>query len=418
VKARIMSRLFALLLGCLVSCLASAASAVGPNIVVLLADDMGYGDWPSAKIRTPNLDQLASEGARLTSFYMEPICSPARAALLTGRYPIRDGWGGAMQESSPDGIDPITTIPSKLREAGYTTAAIGKWHLGNYAILPQYAPTRHGFDQSFGVPYSNDMSPLPLMRGETVVDPRPAQAALTGIFTDEAVKFIATNKAKPFFLYLAYTAPHAPLHCAYACVVEEIDRSVGQVMAALRDAGVDGNTLVIFTSDNGPALYLGPGHGSAGPLKGGKRSVNEGGIRVPFIARWPGHIPRRVVSAPAKNVDLYPTFTRLAGLTMATPSRFDGKDIGPLLLGTGARAGSEFMFYTQSGGTPRIGAFRSGDWKVIFDRTGKATQLYDLASDIGETRNLAKTQVARLQSLAARAKQLDTGIPRDHPTKR
>lgn len=396
-----------------------ALAAEPPNIVLLLADDMGYGDWPNTKIRTPNLDRLAAEGVRLTSFYAAPICTPSRAALLTGRYQVRDGWGPVLNATSPDGVDQAT-VADKLKKAGYASAAIGKWHLG---VKPQYAPTRHGFDQFFGVMQNANMV---LMRDEKVLEKSPPQDTLTLRFTQEARQFIQKNKARPFFLYLAYTAPHVPLapnpafagkslRGAYGDVLEEVDWSVGQILAALSNAGVDGNTLVIFTSDNGPWLEKGADGGSAGPLRGGKLSVLEGGIRVPFVARWPGQIPaNRAVAAPAMNIDVYPTLTRLAGQKITNPARFDGKDIGPLLLGTGPRAGSEFLFYHMN----RLRGFRSGNWKLMLSKDGTPGQLYDLSADLGETRNLAGTQVARLQSLAARAKQLDAAIPRDAPPKK
>lgn len=410
-----------------------AASAKPPNIVYILGDDNGYGDFPYSKtIDTPNIDALATQGTMLTSFLAEPICTPSRAALLLGQDPVRRGWGAALGPTSVTGIDPGPTIASKLREANYDTEAVGKWHLGR---LPRFNPIYHGFDDFFGVLGGNNDNPLVLMRGIAPAAEKATQANLPGLLTDEAVKFIARHKTDPdpFFLYFASTESHVPFApgCNYTCTVEGIDRSVGRVMAAIKAAGLDSNTLVIVTSDNGPALYEGrTTHGSCGPLSkagvapdfGGKRSNYECGIRVPFIARWPGHIPAgRRVAATGSVIDMYPTFAKLAGLTIKRPELFDGMDISPLLLGKGARTPigpisatsakpNEFLIYN----TNRMRAFRSGKWKVHFNKDGKANQLYDLDLDLGETNNLASTQAGRLNTLAVRAHKLDNTIPRTY----
>jgi arylsulfatase len=281
----------------------------------------------------------------------------------------------------------------------------------------------HGFNRFFGVPHGNNAVPLRYTSNSTVLDESPTQADLTPRFTEEAIEFINNNKDRPFYAELAYTAAHTPFgNETYRQVIQKMDTNIGLVLDALDDAGIADDTLVIFTTDNGPALYAGPNHGSTGPLSlaagapdfGGKRSVYEGGIRVPFIARWPGHVPHRTVSAPAMNIDFYPTFMALAGLSIANPSQFDGKDISPVLLGTGERPGAdEFLFYSMN----KLRAFRSGDWKVHFDAAGRAGQLYNLATDLGEQNNLARSQPAKLQSMSARAKQLDAGLIRESPPK-
>ena len=282
-----------------------------PNVVLVYADDLGYGDigvYGAPRIRTPHIDRLAADGVRFTDFYVaQAVCSASRTALLTGAYPNRVGILGALFPTSKIGIaEGETTLAEVLKARGYATAIYGKWHLGH---LPPFLPTRHGFDDYFGLPYSNDMwpshpermkfPPLPLYSRDAVLTVNPDQSQLTGEYGRRAVAFIEANRERPFFVYLAHTMPHVPIFASeafrgrskqglYGDVIEEIDDSVGRVLAALRRLGLERDTLVIFTSDNGPWLSYGDHAGSAGPLREGKGTAFEGGVRVPFVARWPG----------------------------------------------------------------------------------------------------------------------------------
>ncbi len=399
-----------------------------PNIVFILADDVGYGD--QANNLSPNLDALAAQGTSFTSYYAAPICTPSRSRLLLGRYEPRDGWGDVIHTESGDGIDNSITLAGKLHQQGYFTGIVGKWHLGN---LENYQPELHGFDSSFWIAASNEETPLEIRRRWDVVDPNPPQNTLTQRFTQEAQAFIEAHKSEPFFLYLAETATHVPvvpnpafvgtsrLGTPYGDLYEELDWSVGQVMATLKAQGLDQNTLVIYASDNGATLKHGADGGVNLPLRGGKTGTNEGGIRVPMTVVWPGRIPAgRVVGAPAMNVDWFPTLVKIGGGKMLTPSRFDGADIGPLMFGTGPRGRdargnkNEFMFYSQY----RLRAFRQGNFKIIIDKkTGNPVRLYDLSTDVGEALDLSKTQRAKMLAMGVRAKQIDAALPRDHPAK-
>jgi arylsulfatase A len=390
-----------------------------PNFIVIFTDDQGYQDvgcFGSPNIDTPNLDRMAAEGMKFTDFYVAAsVCSPSRAALLTGCYPPRVGITKVLFPGDGIGLnsDEIT-IADILKARGYATACIGKWHLGH---LPQFLPVSNGFDSYFGIPYSNDMdgvkgknrnldrawrqkdfSPwnVPLMRDEEIVE-RPAdQTTLIERYTKEAVKFIHKNKNKPFFLYLPHTMPHIPLfvshgffvadvHKAYKATIEQIDSSVGRILEAIKEAGVDRNTLVIFTSDNGP--WLGKKHhgGSALPLRDGKFSTYEGGMREPCIARWPGKIPAgKVCNEVCASIDLLPTFTKLAGGQVPADRVIDGRDIWPLMSGApGANSPHKAFFYYRGN---KIEAVRSERWKLRLD---KQTELYDLKTDISEKNNLA-----------------------------
>ena len=409
-----------------------------PNFVIIFMDDQGYQDigcFGSPSIRTPNLDRMADEGMRFTDFYAAAsVCSPSRAALMTGCYPPRIGITKVLFPRDYIGLNPKeATIADVLKSRGYATACIGKWHLGH---LPEFLPTRQGFDSYFAIPYSNDMdgvkdkdknldrawrqkdySPwnVPLMRNEKIVE-RPAnQTALIERYTDEAVTFIRTNKEKPFFLYLPHTMPHVPLFVsdefydedvkrAYTTTIEQIDFSVGQVLAALKEAGVDDNTLVVFTSDNGPWLSKKHHAGCALPLRDGKFSTYEGGMREPCIMRWPGRIPAgKVCSQVCGTIDLLPTFTRLAGARIPADRVIDGKDIWPLMAGTqGAKSPHEAFYYYR--GT-NLEAVRSGRWKLR--RVKKTTELYDLETDIGEKNNLANTHPQIVRRLTNRMKEFD-----------
>ncbi len=351
-----------------------------PNIVIIYADDLGYGDlacFGHPTIATPNLDRMAADGMRFTGFYTAAsVCTPSRAALLTGRLPIRSGMcsdrNRVLFPDSHGGLpEREITVAQLLRGRGYATACVGKWHLGHH---PEFLPTRRGFDRYFGIPYSNDMKPCPLMRGEETIEEPAVQETLTRRYTEEAVAFIERNRQHPFFLYFAHTFPHVPLFASsafedqsrrglYGDVVEELDWSVGRILQALRDRGLAANTLVFFTSDNGPWLTMKLRGGSAGLLRGGKGSTWEGGMRVPGIAWWPGTIePGTVCRNMVSTLDLFPTAAALARAPLPTDRALDGWDMTPLLL---ARPGWErdVMFFYR--GT-RLMAARHGPWKAHF----------------------------------------------------
>ncbi len=415
-----------------------------PNFVIIFTDDQGYQDigcFGSPSIRTPNLDRMAAEGMKFTDFYSAAaICSPSRAALLTGCYPPRVGITKVLFPKDTIGLNPKeATIADVLKTRGYATACIGKWHLGH---LPEFLPTSNGFDSYFGIPYSNDMdgvkdkdknldrswrqkdySPwnVPLMRNETVVE-RPAnQTTLIERYTDEAIKFIRMNKNKPFFRYLPHTMPHIPLFVsdefyyedvkrAYTTTIEQIDFSVGRIFAALKETGVDNNTLVVFTSDNGPWLSMKHHAGCALPLRDGKFTTYEGGMREPCIMRWPGRIPAgKVCHEMCATIDLLPTFALLASAKVPDDRVIDGKDIWPLMSGTpGAKTPHEAFFYYR--GT-NLDAVRSGRWKLR--RVKKITELYDLEADIGERNNLAHKRPAIVKRLSSLMKEFDKQLKAD-----
>lgn len=328
--------------------LATAAAGIGsricrsaeppPNVVFILCDDLGYGDLGcyGSRIRTPNLDGMAAEGVRFTNFCSaDPVCSPSRAALLTGRYPTRVGVPRVLFPQDTGGLNlDETTLADTLKSAGYRTMCIGKWHLGRPA---EYLPTSRGFDSYFGIPYSNDMTPRVLMRDTTVIEQTADLETLTQRYTEEAKRFIEASKGGRFFLYMPHTFPHIPLAASprfrgksaeglYGDAVEEVDWSVGEVLATLRSNGLERNTLVMFSSDNGPWYQ-----GSPGKLRGRKNTTYEGGVREPFLARWPGVLPAdRTSNALASMLDIFPTVTRLCGGKL--PSKpLDGIDIWPLL---------------------------------------------------------------------------------------
>lgn len=377
-----------LVLGALLaSCAREAAllPAAPPNVVIILTDDQGYADvgcFGGKGIRTPNLDRMAREGLRFTDFYVgQAVCTASRAALMTGCYPNRVGLQGALNHQSPIGIhEDETLLPELCKSRGYATAAFGKWHLG---CFPKFLPTRHGFDEYFGIPYSNDNGPLhPTMRGlpslplyenETVVERDPDQSAFTRRITEHAVSFIERNRERPFFLYVPHVMPHVPIHASaafqgkserglYGDVIQELDWSVGEILAALKANGVDGRTLVIFFSDNGPFLSYGSHAGRAEPLREGKLTAWDGGMRSPCIMRWPGRMPAgRVCPEPVVAMDLLPT---IAGLIGAERPRLpiDGLDILPILEGReGARTPHEAIYFYAG---EELQAVRSGDWKL------------------------------------------------------
>ncbi|MBB6050113.1 sulfatase-like hydrolase/transferase [Armatimonas rosea] len=409
-----------------------------PNIVLIFIDDMGYGDigpFGSTKNRTPNLDKMAREGMKLTSFYAAPVCSVSRAQVLTGCYGARVSIPGVFFPGEKNGLNKDEhTVAELLKDQGYATMCIGKWHLGDQ---PEFLPTRHGFDHYFGFPYSNDMLKkakggtqpvVPLLRDDKVIEllTGEEQSRLTERYTDEAIKFITDNQKKPFFLYLPHTAIHTPIHpgaqfrgkSANGRVgdwVEEVDWSVGRVRETLAKLGLDKNTLVIFTSDNGPWLTQGKDSGEAGPLRGGKGSTWEGGVREPTLVAWPGKIaPGSTSDAVAGTIDFLPTFVQLAGGTVPTDRKIDGKDIAPLLLGKTKQSPHEARYYFNG---YQLQAVRSGPWKLAIapqsEGMGKAgatvaaslesPRLYNLDTEIGERTDVAAAHpeiVTRLKALA------------------
>jgi len=416
-----------------------------PNIVLILADDLGYGDlgcYGHPTIRTPHLDQMAREGMRFTQFYSAAeVCTPSRAALLTGRLPPRSGMCSNQRRVAfpnttgglPDGE---LTIPELLKTKGYATACFGKWHLGH---LPAYSPLAHGFDEFFGVPYSNDMdrvaaAPMgravfldpkieywnvPLLRNTDIIE-RPAdQRTLTRRYADEAVRFIQAHKDQPFFLYLPHTMPHVPLFASdeargksarglYGDVVEELDANVGRILQTLRNEKLAERTLVFFTSDNGPWLTQGEQGGSAGLLRDGKGSTWEGGMREPAIAWRPGVIPAGTISHElASTLDFLPTFAAQAGADLPADRPLDGYDLTPTL--AGGKSPRQEMFYYRGF---ELMAVRSGPWKAhLQTQTGYGEPqpklhdpplLFNLLTDPGETFNVASKHpeiLAQLQSL-------------------
>jgi arylsulfatase A-like enzyme len=446
-----------------------------PNFVIILADDLGYGDigpFGSKLNRTPNLDRMAREGLRLTSFYAAPVCTPSRAQLLSGCYPKRVSLPNVLFPACPIGLNTNeATLPKLLKPQGYATLAVGKWHLGDQL---EFLPTRHGFDHYFGLPYSNDMGPaeekaalqsleraapneparlgppgqlgitrgtrppLPLVRDEQVIETvsPPQQDLLTARYADEAVRFIRQHRAQPFFLYLAHTAVHVPLHPGpafrgksanglYGDWVEEVDWSVGRVLDTLRECQLDRKTLVLFTSDNGPWLVMGTNAGVAGPLRGGKGSTWEGGLREPTIAWWPGQIQAGAsCDALMASFDLLPTFLKLAGGRLPDQRKLDGADLWPLLSGH-RRAQVHSAFYYFNGA--KLEAVRSGPWKLALPGQGAgssaakvpsetpspATRLYNLDRDIGESTDVARQHPRVLRRLERLLAQMDADLGRN-----
>ena len=346
-----------------------------PNVVLILADDMGYGElgcYGHPRFKTPNLDRMAAEGARLTHFNTPmPFCAPTRASLLTGRYPFRCGMtanpapdGGAQADALGLPLSEVL-LPQLFKQAGYATAMVGKWHLGHKR--PEFLPIRRGFDEYLGILYSNDMRPVQLLDGVNVVEYPLVQATLTRRYTERALRYVEEHKAEPFFLYFAHAMPHKPLAPSeafykksggglYGDVVAELDWSVGQVLAKLKELRLDESTLVIFTSDNGP--WYG---GSTGGLRGMKGTSYEGGYRVPFIARWPGKIPAGHVNhAPAIMMDLFATTLAAANIPTPKDRAFDGKDIFPLL--TSDAKSPHPVIFGHAGA--RLAMVRDERWKL------------------------------------------------------
>lgn len=431
-----------------------------PNVVLIYTDDQGYADaaCQGAAYPTPNLDRLAREGVRFTDFYSPyASCSPSRAGLLTGCYPPRVGMNHVLNPNSRTGLNPEeTTIADLLKPLGYATACVGKWHVGHH---PQFLPTKQGFDEFFGLPYSNDMWPvgydgvskakaqypaLPLIEGDQAIetiDNLAEQGELTTRYTERSLDFIRRNRNQPFFLYLAHSMVHVPLAVSskfrgksglglFADVVMELDWSVGEILRTLAEIGQDRNTLVIFTSDNGPWLSFGNHAGSVGPLRGGKGNTFDGGQREICLMRWPEAIPPgRVQREPASAIDLLPTIAEMVGAPL--PDRpIDGKSILPLMRGTaGATCPYEALLFYYGNG--KLEALRAGRWKLHFPhdyrqyegfepgkdgfpgRVGKGHiewELFDLQEDIGERRNLAAEQPETVQRLRALGEGMDAEI--------
>lgn len=434
------------------------AASRSPNVVVIFIDDLGYADigpFGGDASLTPNLNQMAEEGMRFTDFVTSTaVCSASRAALLTGCYHTRVGIHGALGPDSPVGIsDAETTLAEICRSRGYATTAIGKWHLGHH---PKFLPIRHGFDSFLGLPYSNDMwplhpanvarmkqdpnakpiyPPLPLIEDAKVVGPDVSpetQAELTRMYTERAVKFIDEHKSEPFFLYLPHSMVHVPLYASEAFagksgeglfgdVVMEVDWSVGQILGALKQHGIDKNTLVIFTSDNGPWLSYGDHAGSAGPLREGKGTMFEGGYRVPTLMRWPGTIPAgRTCDELASTIDILPTVAALIGAELPS-TEIDGEDIRPLMFAEAdAKSPHEVFYCYYEGGS--LQAVRDRQWKLHFphdyrtlggrqggsggqpaayERGRIELSLFDLKSDPGERNNVAEQHPAVVERLTA-----------------
>ncbi|MFV0248628.1 MAG: sulfatase [Tenacibaculum sp.] len=420
-----------------------------PNIVLIFTDDQGYQDvgvFGSPDIKTPNLDQMATEGVILSNYYAaQAVCTASRAGILTGCYPNRIGMHNALLPSSKGGINPAeTTIAEMLKEKGYATAIFGKWHLGHHK---KFLPTRHGFDQWFGIPYSNDMWPfhpqqgsvfnfpdLPLYENETVIDTIVDQSQLTTQITERSVNFIKQNKDKPFFLYIAHPQPHVPLFVSnkfkgkskrglYGDVIMEIDWSVGQVVQALKESGIEDDTLIIFTSDNGPWLSYGNHAGSALPLREGKGTAWEGGQREPFIVKYPKKLkPSSVIDVPLMAIDILPTIAHITESEL--PNQIiDGKNAWSVLTGERTEPIQEAYFFYYR--VNEMLGVRYGKWKLYFPhryrtmegqvhgKDGqpgaykmvylKEIELYDVVNDISETNNVAAEHpevVAKIEQMA------------------
>jgi len=448
-------------------------AAEKPNFIIIFTDDQGYNDlscFGSKSIKTPHLDQLAAEGRKFTNFHVPcSVCSPSRAALLTGCYPKRVGLHRHVLFPQSDyGLNPKeNTIADQLRSVGYVTACIGKWHLGHH---PETLPRNQGFDSYFGIPYSNDMnhpdnkgktSPAsndswleqdkfvklwntPLMANEEIVELPVNQRTITRRYTDKAIEFVTANKDKPFFLYLPHSMPHIPLFVpddaydadpqnAYKCVIEHIDAEVGRLVQTVRDLEIADHTYLIFTSDNGPWLRFKNHGGSAFPLRDGKGTTFEGGQRVPCIMWGPSRIPAGTSSDEfTSTMDLLPTIASLAGSNLPNETKIDGHDISKTMLGDDPSPRTEMIYYSAQG---RLEGLRQGDWKVLVkakmqNNTKQNNQgekaspqptaspkhdlfLFNLADDISESKNLAKAHPDKVTSLQSRMIELDAEITKN-----
>ncbi|MFM9965965.1 MAG: sulfatase [Planctomycetaceae bacterium] len=441
-----------------------------PNIVLIFADDLGYSDvgcFGAKDIRTPNIDRLAIDGTRFTSFYVsQPVCTASRASLMTGCYANRVGLAGALNHTSQVGIHADEVLlPELLQQRGYATGLFGKWHLGH---RPEFSPLRHGFQEFLGIPYSNDNGPLhpvvktipslPLIDGDKTVEHDPDQSQFTRRLTERACQFLVTHKDRPFFLYVPHIMPHVPIFASekfqgrsarglYGDVVEELDWSVGEIVATLKRLNLEDNTLLIFTSDNGPFLSYGDHAGSASPFREGKLTTFEGGVRTPCLMRWPKKIAAgRSCDEPVASIDLLPTIAKLINAPLPKHS-IDGLDVWPILSGqpNASTPHESLLFFSGD----ELQAIRSGDWKLHFahdyltvsgppGRAGKPANfakmqpksieesgikgiasrhgyevrrieqsLFNLKDDPSESRNVADQHpqiVRRLESLAAQAR--------------
>ncbi|NLE37117.1 MAG: sulfatase [Pirellulaceae bacterium] len=433
--------------------IALAARPAPPNVVIIFADDLGYGDlgcYGHPTIHTPRLDRMAQEGQRWTEFYVAaPMCTPSRASLMTGRLPVRNGMCSlthhVLYPNSTSGLPPgEITVAEMLKTAGYVTGMVGKWHLGHH---PEFLPTRQGFDTFYGLPYSNDMHNkrfppekpgdkaiiknigVPLMRGEETIENPVDQATLTKRYTKEAVRFIETNQDRPFFLYLAHTMPHTPLFRSerfvdvslrglYGDVVEELDDSVGRVLDTLRRLNLDKRTLVVFTSDNGPWHIQRQRGGSAGLLRGAKGSTWEGGMRVPAVFWWPETIKSGTVREMGSTLDLMPTLAALCGGEAPTDRVLDGMDLSPALLATGPSP-RDTMFYYRG---DQLCAVRHGSHKLFFytqpnyaNRKGikhDPPLLFNVRHDPSEKYDIAEKHPNVVEKLMQIAEQHRRGVKR------
>jgi len=452
-------------------------NAPKPNFIIIYCDDLGYGDlgcYGNRVIRTPNVDGLARAGTKFTDYYAcSAVCGPSRAGLLTGRYPFRTGIiGNVYPEGEPYGRvlarklgsalkalgvmdirEDYTargisrheiTLAEGLKRAGYRTGMIGKWHLGDYSRQPEFNPLRHGFDSYFGVPHSNDMIPCPLYRDERMLeaDIGDNQARITGMYTAEALRFIEESGSAPFFLYLAHMFPHQPLHASarflgkskgglFGDAVEEIDWSVGEIVNFLRRKGLERNTVIVFTSDNGPWF-----EGSAGAFRGRKGQSYEGGFRCPFIVKWPGLIPEgRTSGAPIMNLDLYPTFFHLAGVGLPGDRVVDGKNAYDVFTGRRRQSPHEAIYYyhydllegIRMGRWKYVSQMNRYTWPVAMDTATVPNRLgakqlgnrwpllYDLENDPGENYNVINTYpevASRLKAAMENWQRAADGNPR------
>ncbi len=471
----------------LLVCMGTAQAQDLPNFVLILADDQGYADLGvqgHPYIRTPNIDRMAAEGLRFTDFYAHPFCGPARAALLTGTYPPRNRLMFNHIPRARTGIHPNEiTIAELLRDRGYATAMLGKWHLGD---APQFLPTRNGFDSYYGIPYSNDMwpfhpkivrrpdegqrmqytrertaytgyaqsdetypvdwfPPLPLIENGEVIETNPMQEELTKAYVDRAIGFIRENSERPFFVYIAHAMPHVPLFRSrafrdrslrglYGDVIEEIDHHTGRLLQTLEDLGIDENTLVIYTSDNGPWAGYGIDAGSAGLLRGSKGSVYEGGIRVPAVMRWPGRIPAGTVTSEVASImDIFPTLATLSGGAPPSDRTIDGRSLEPHWTEPGNAKGHETLYFFEGGysyraedgppqNSPILRAVRSGAWKLHFDseereegQSPKLTprELYQIQWDPSESRDVMEKHPDAVERLASSARSFLNSLSND-----
>lgn len=418
-----------------------------PNIIIIMTDDQGYQDlgcFGATDIETPHLDNMAANGVLFTDFYAaQAVCSASRAALLTGCYPNRLGIHGAFMPDSPKGLNPSeTTIAELLKDIGYHTAIYGKWHLGDHESM---MPLNQGFDEYFGIPYSNDMwplhpeqgpifnfGPLPLYEDDKVIDTLTDQSLLTTQITEHSVDFINRNSDQPFLLYVAHPQPHVPLYVSdkfkgkserglYGDVIMEIDWSTGQIIEALKENGIEENTLILFTSDNGPWLNYGDHSGSAYPLREGKGTAWEGGQREPTILYYPDKVkPARRIDIPMMNIDILPTIAEITGASLPEEA-IDGKSMWDIWQGTSTISPQEAYFFYYK--TNELHGVRYKNWKLYFPheyrtlngRKGGAggqpvpyeynvisqIELYDLSNDISETNNIAELHPEVVDTLSS-----------------